>query len=161
MAAAVRHGASPRKTIFARLSSGGEVVRVADRAVMVWCQRHLRGQSPLFARAKKAQKITEYRDTAPLMQELKIYADERLLPSFFYSQAPDFSQFVAVNCGVFWLWDQYTLPTWGLGFVMCLMRQMLPTARGVPGSSPIHLLSDSQFQEAPTPAAKMLMTQRT
>ena len=60
------HKARPRKTIFARLSLGGEVVRAADRAVMVRCPRHLRDQSPLVARAKKAQKVTEYRDTAPL-----------------------------------------------------------------------------------------------
>ena len=89
MAATVRHGARRRKTIFARLSSGGEVVRAADRAGMVWCPRHLHEQSPLqlFARAKKAQKNIEHRDTAPLMQELKIYSDGRLLPSFFYSSS--------------------------------------------------------------------------
>ena len=52
-----------RKTTFARLSWGGEAVRAADR---VWCPRHLHEQSPFFARAKKAQKSTEYRDTAPL-----------------------------------------------------------------------------------------------
>ena len=68
------HKAGPQKTTiargkmtFARLSWGGEAVRAADRAVMVQCLRHLREQSPLFARAKQAQKITEYRDTAPLM----------------------------------------------------------------------------------------------
>ena len=52
--------ARPRKTImdcswkttFTRLSVGGEVVRAADRAVMVWCPRHLLEQSPFFGRAK-------------------------------------------------------------------------------------------------------------
>ena len=34
---------------------------------IVWCSRHLREQSPTFSRAKKAQKITEYRETAPLI----------------------------------------------------------------------------------------------
>ena len=51
------------------------------------------------------------------------------------------SHFVVVNCGVFWWWDQHTLPTWGLGFAMCLVHQVLPTARGVPGWSPIQVLT--------------------
>ena len=68
------HKARPQKTTisrgkmtFARFSWGGEAARAADRAVMVQCPRHLREQSPFFARAKKAQEITEYRDTAPLI----------------------------------------------------------------------------------------------
>ena len=58
--------AKPRKTTFARLSFGDEVVRATDQAVMIGCPRHLSEQSPFFARAKKAQKITEHRDTVPL-----------------------------------------------------------------------------------------------
>ena len=50
------HKARPRKTIFARLSLGGEVVHAADGAVMVRCPRHLREQSPLLARSKKSAK---------------------------------------------------------------------------------------------------------
>ena len=46
-----------------------------------------------------------------------------------------------VNCGVFWWWDWHTLPTWGLGLAMCLVHQMLPAARGVPGWSPIQVLT--------------------
>ena len=57
-----------RKTTFSRLSLGGEVVCAANRAVMVWCPGHLREQSPFFL-AQKAQKITEYRDTAPLKRK--------------------------------------------------------------------------------------------
>ena len=46
-----------RKTTSARLVLGGEALRVAHRAVMVWCPRHLREQSPFFLLAqKKAQK---------------------------------------------------------------------------------------------------------
>ena len=51
---------------FAPLSRGSEAVRAADQAVMVQCPQHLRKQSPFFCSRKKAQKITEYRDTAPL-----------------------------------------------------------------------------------------------
>ena len=50
------HKGRPRKTTFARLSLGGEVVRAADRPVMIWCPRHLREQSPFFTRAKKHKK---------------------------------------------------------------------------------------------------------
>ena len=47
---------------------GGQAARPRGRpSFQVGCPRHLREQPPLFARAKKAQKITEYRDTAPLM----------------------------------------------------------------------------------------------
>ena len=48
---------------FARLSCGGEVVRAADRAdVHGTCA----GSSHFLLAQKKAQKITVYRDTAPL-----------------------------------------------------------------------------------------------
>ena len=42
-----------RKTTFTRLSLDVEAVRATDRAVMIWCPRHLRELSPFFARAKK------------------------------------------------------------------------------------------------------------
>ena len=66
-----------RKTTFTRLSQDGEVVRSADRAVMVRCPRHLREQSPFFARAKKAQNITENRDTAPLNLQSILHVNVR------------------------------------------------------------------------------------
>ena len=34
------------------------------------------------------------------------------------------SHFVAVSCGVFWWSNQHTLPTWGLGFAICLVPQV-------------------------------------
>ena len=67
------HKARPRKIKrqsleeIARLSLDGEVVRAADGVVTVCCPRKTREQSPFFA--KEAQKITEYRDTAPLKTE--------------------------------------------------------------------------------------------
>ena len=57
-----------------------------------------------------------------------------LRSSFFFSRLQ--SHFLAVNCGVFWWWHRHTLPTWGLGFAMCLVHHVLPTARGVSGWSP-------------------------
>ena len=49
---------------FARHGLGGEAVRAADRAdICDTCA----SSSHFFARAKKVQKITEYRDTAPLI----------------------------------------------------------------------------------------------
>ena len=56
-----------RKTTFARLSLGGEAVRAADRAVMVWCPRHLCEQSPIYTRAKKRKKSLNI-VTLPLWQ---------------------------------------------------------------------------------------------
>ena len=50
-----------------------QTVRPRGRpSFQVWCPRHLREQPPFFARAKKAQKITEYRDTAPLTTVLYV-----------------------------------------------------------------------------------------
>ena len=40
--------------------------RADGQAFRIWCPRRLREQPPFFARAKEAQKITEYRDTPPL-----------------------------------------------------------------------------------------------
>ena len=48
-------------------SVGGQAARLRGLAKLSdRCPRPLREQPPFFARAKKAQKITEYRDTAPL-----------------------------------------------------------------------------------------------
>ena len=51
-------------------SVGGQATRPRGRpSFQIWCPRHLREQPPFSARAKKAQKITEYRDTAPLISK--------------------------------------------------------------------------------------------
>ena len=59
--AATRQGHGKRQWLeendICRLSLGGEVVCPADQTVIVWCPRHLREQSPFFARAKKRKKI--------------------------------------------------------------------------------------------------------
>ena len=63
------HKARPRKTTIAR---GNYICSTqlgrwsCSRDWPSWCPRHLREQLPFFARAKKAQKNTEYRDTASL-----------------------------------------------------------------------------------------------
>ena len=57
-------------TVMSAASVGGQAARPRGRpSFQVWCPRHLREQPPFFARAKKAQKITEYCDTAPLITE--------------------------------------------------------------------------------------------
>ena len=47
------------------------------------------------------------------------------------------SHFETLNCGAFRWWAWNTLPTWGLGFCMCLDCTKLPSSRGVRGRSPI------------------------
>ena len=52
-------------TVMSAANVGGQAAQAA-RTAKLSGPRHLREQPPYFARAKKAQKITEYRDTAPL-----------------------------------------------------------------------------------------------
>ena len=82
----------------------------------------------------------------PIWQRMRKFskrADMSTFTRFFFLKSRLQSHFVAVNCGVYWWWEQHTLPTWGFGFAMCLVHQVLPTARGAPGWSPIQVHTES------------------
>ena len=78
-----------------------------------WYPRHLREQQPFFARAKKVQKVTEYRDTAPLTVCIVAYVwKSRLLPYttvyvYFY----------------LWFWFDLILLTWQKGWSLVQERE--------------------------------------
>ena len=60
---------------------------------------------------------------------------------FFFTQVQAPVTLLAVNGGVLWRWDKHSLPTCGLGFAMCVVHQLLPTAQDVPGRSTIQVLT--------------------
>ena len=62
-----------------------------------------------------------------------VYSDHPSSTFFLKSRLQ--SHVVAVNFGVFWWWAQHTLPTWGLGFAMCLVHQLACFSRDFPETS--------------------------
>ena len=78
-----------RKTTFALLSLGRKVVRAADQAVMVWSPRHLREQSPFYARAKKSKNhwISWH---CPFKKNLRRRSGQSVTASDFGSNGPRF-----------------------------------------------------------------------
>ena len=69
------------------------------------------------------------------------FTKEKFARFLFFTQVQTPVTFLAVNGGVLWRWGKHSLPTRGLGFAMCLVHQVLPIARGVPGWSNIQVLT--------------------